>query len=128
MTARSPARRPGRTELLALFALLLFALAVYFGAKRLAPAGARAIVEENGREVCAVELASLTEPKTVEVRGVRIELSAAGAWVVASDCPDALCVKAGLLSRAGESAVCLPNRVSVRILGGAPRDADAVTG
>lgn len=33
------------------------------------------------------------------------------------DCPDKLCENFGFLSREGELAVCLPNRVSIRISG-----------
>jgi hypothetical protein len=34
----------------------------------------------------------------------------------AADCPDQICVRTGLLSRAGESAVCLPNGVVLKIV------------
>ena len=47
-------------------------------------------------------------------------------FVSQADCPDQVCVEMGLLTRAGETAVCLPQRVSVRIAGGA--GADSVTG
>jgi hypothetical protein len=38
-----------------------------------------------------------------------------------SPCPNKLCVHTGWLSQGGESAVCLPNRVSLQILGSDPR-------
>lgn len=34
-----------------------------------------------------------------------------------SDCPDQVCVRTGKLTRAGQVAVCLPNRVIVRLVG-----------
>lgn len=34
-----------------------------------------------------------------------------------SDCPDGLCVKSGWLSRPGETAVCLPERITIRVIG-----------
>ena len=37
-----------------------------------------------------------------------------------STCPDQVCVRSGLLTRAGQTAVCLPNRVIVRLTGGEP--------
>lgn len=37
------------------------------------------------------------------------------AYISHADCPDGLCVKSGKISLVGESIVCLPNRVSVRI-------------
>lgn len=32
-----------------------------------------------------------------------------------SDCPDKICVNTGFISKGGQSAVCLPNKVSLRI-------------
>jgi hypothetical protein len=40
---------------------------------------------------------------------------------VDSPCPNKLCVHTGWLSQGGEVAVCLPNRVSVKILAKDPR-------
>ena len=37
------------------------------------------------------------------------------AYISHADCPDGLCVKTGKISLVGESIVCLPNKVSVRI-------------
>ena len=42
-----------------------------------------------------------------------------------SDCPDQVCVRSGKLTRAGQIAVCLPNRVIVRLVG-AQSDIDAI--
>jgi hypothetical protein len=32
-----------------------------------------------------------------------------------SDCPDRLCIKTGRISRAGQSAACLPNGIIINI-------------
>ncbi|MEG1953055.1 MAG: NusG domain II-containing protein [Hydrogenoanaerobacterium sp.] len=47
-----------------------------------------------------------------------------------SDCPDKLCVRAGKLKKAGERAVCLPNRLILKIvpLEGTDADIDIITG
>ena len=47
-----------------------------------------------------------------------------------ADCPDALCVRTGRISRQGQSIVCLPHKVVVEIVGGDADDpgVDAVTG
>ena len=127
MTARRSRRLPGKGEAAALLALLLLALAVFFGARRFAPAGETVLVEQNGEAVFSARLADLAEPQVLEIGGTAVEVSRRGARFLESDCPDRLCVKAGFLSRAGESAVCLPNRVSVRITGRGGT-VDAVTG
>lgn len=36
-----------------------------------------------------------------------------------SDCPDKVCIKAGKLSVVGESATCLPNKVTIKVI---PKD------
>ena len=43
------------------------------------------------------------------------------------DCPDKLCVKTGKISRSGQSIVCVPARISVRLTGG-NHSSDAVAG
>ncbi len=40
-----------------------------------------------------------------------------------SDCPDKVCVHTGWLSKPGQTAVCLPNRVVITIEGAAQLDA-----
>ena len=61
------------------------------------------------------------------MNGAVIELDKDGAHFVSSPCPDKICVNKEIIKRAGESAVCLPQRVSVRIEGG-DSEIDSVTG
>ena len=35
---------------------------------------------------------------------------------ISSDCPDKVCVKTGWIGHNGEMAVCLPNRLSIKII------------
>lgn len=112
-------------ECLLLLLLLTAAAALYLWSL-LRPAGSTVIIEQNGTEIRRVMLSSLTEPETLTVGEVVIELSRDGARFVSSPCPDQVCVEAGLISRVGESAVCLPERVSLRITG--ENGTDAATG
>ena len=98
-------------------ALLLAAGALYL-ALSLLPQGTVAVVEQNGQEV-----AQLTGPETLSLTGengveVTITFTPQGAAVTASTCPDQVCVQTGQLTRAGESAICLPARVTLRLEGG----------
>ncbi len=49
---------------------------------------------------------------------VRVEVADGSVRVTQSSCPDGLCMRMGAITRAGESIVCLPNRVSVVLAGG----------
>jgi len=46
--------------------------------------------------------------------------------VTDADCPDRLCVKQRAISKQGETIVCLPHRLIVKIEGGDAPDVDGV--
>lgn len=89
-----------------------------------------AIVEQDGRELMRIDLSAVTQPETIDLGGeyhISLLASPGSIRFVASDCPDQICVRTGELSRPGQSAVCLPARVSVR-LEGQQKDYDGYTG
>ena len=90
--------------------------------------GAEVIVEQNGRETARY---ALTEDRTVYIEGERgynlLVIENGEAWLSEADCPNLLCVKTGKIRYAGQSIVCLPHKLAVRIAGGAS-SLDAVTG
>lgn len=49
---------------------------------------------------------------------VKLELKDHKIRFLETDCPDKICVRTGFISKVGQSAVCLPNRIVVRITGG----------
>lgn len=57
------------------------------------------------------------------------EGGAMGVRVEEADCPTQDCVRTGTICRRGQSIVCLPARIVVRLTGGGgPEDVDAVIG
>lgn len=48
-------------------------------------------------------------------------------WVTDADCPDQLCVRQGSISRNGESIICLPHRLVIRIQSKEESELDALT-
>ena len=67
-----------------------------------------------GKEFTVDEVISLAEygkEVQLEVKNHRIAF-------ISSDCPDKVCIHNGWLSREGEQAICLPNRVSVTLTDG----------
>lgn len=90
-----------------------------------------AVIEQNGKEIRRVELSSITQPETIVLEGeisVTVLLEPGQVSIVHSDCPDQICVNTGALTRPGQSAVCLPARVSVRIVGENNSGIDGMTG
>lgn len=57
---------------------------------------------------------------TVEVKTGRIR-------VIESTCKDKLCIKEGWIGKVGESIVCLPNRISISIVGEKEDGIDSIT-
>lgn len=48
----------------------------------------------------------------------RLIISDGQAWFSEASCPDHLCIGMGRIDKAGQSIICLPNRVSVEVMGG----------
>jgi hypothetical protein len=93
----------------------LFVLFLTLSLRNLGAAGS-VLVQSSGDEYRY----SFDEDRVIDFEGpvglTTIEISAEGqARFVHSDCRDQICVHAGWLSRGGEWAACLPNRVILRI-------------
>lgn len=56
----------------------------------------------------------------------RLMISGGEASVSDADCPDGLCVSQKAISRKGESIICLPHKLVIRIESGEEGDVDAV--
>lgn len=90
-----------------------------------------AVIEQDGKEVRRVELSSIIQPETLVLEGeisVTVLLEPGKVSIVHSDCPDQICVNTSVLTRPGQSAVCLPARVAVRIVGETQSGVDGMTG
>lgn len=90
-----------------------------------------AIVRVNSQEILTVDLANVDRPYRYCVEGefnVIIEIGHNMIWVVSSECEDQVCVKTGKLTKAGQSAVCLPAKLSVEVIGSDSMQLDGVVG
>lgn len=78
-----------------------------------------AVVIVDDVEVERIDLAVTNEPVVVDLHelGVIITAQDGQIWFTSSSCADQTCVNTGRLRRAGDIAVCLPNRVVVKIEG-----------
>ena len=90
-------------------------------------AGSWVVIEVENKEV---ERLPLSQNRIVHVTGpigeTEVEIKDGKARVLKSPCNKKLCIKSGYIQYADRFAACLPNRVVVRVLGGAHRGIDAV--
>lgn len=56
---------------------------------------------------------------------LRLVIEDGSVWIEDADCPDKLCVKTGRVTKSGESIICVPARISVKLTGGKDNE-DAV--
>lgn len=89
--------------------------------------GKTAVIRVDGKEYKTVSLTN-DEKTEISVNGVAVVYGGDEIWVENSTCHDKICVNAGHLSKKGQSAVCVPNRVSVEIVGNDKNAPKAVTG
>lgn len=47
-----------------------------------------------------------------------------GVEMISADCPDKVCVKTGFIDKTGESIVCLPNKISIKIVSNEDKEID----
>lgn len=86
------------------------------------------VIEVDGEEYASCDFASFEdgEIRDIEVHTdygcVTVRIGKGYAEIIKSDCPSQSCVKTGRIEHSGQSVICLPMRVSVRILGTMPYD------
>lgn len=84
----------------------------------------------DGEAILSCRLDELEDTLRFPVAGeypLVLELSSDGVLVVEAQCPGEDCMHTGMIARAGEQIVCLPNRVVVSLQGNGAAY-DAVTG
>ena len=108
---------------LAVLTILSFPIIMHFQHE-----GKQVLIEAGGRVVGDF---SLGEDRLIPVDGklgtTRVKIADKAVRVLDSPCPRKICVESGPIRRSGETLVCLPNRVVIRIKGGDERSVDAVS-
>lgn len=72
-------------------------------------------IYHQGEVVHRAVLSDVAEEYTIQAAGCRIAISSSGAVFEESLCSDGLCVKAGMLTKKGDSMACVPQKVAVVI-------------
>ena len=90
----------------------------------------RAVVRQNGAVLCTLPLETDAEKEILSPDGSGfnlIRVQGGAVYMADADCPDRTCVRMGAISRAGETLVCLPHRLTITLEGAADSALDAVT-
>ena len=91
--------------------------------------GTTAQIVCDGEVVTTVDLSAVREAYDVTLdNGVTVRVEPGAIYFADSDCANRLCVHTGKLTKAGQSAACLPNKTLIRITGKNRRAPDALTG
>lgn len=115
-----------KTDALVLCLLVLLTAAFFLWRAHASP-GTAAVVTVDGETVLTIDLSACVQRATYTLaNGVELVAEDHTVRVARSNCPDGLCVRAGALSKAGDTAVCVPNRTVVAVTG-ADRPVQAVT-
>lgn len=108
-------------------AVLLLAAGIFLSGLQRADADVlTAVVRQDGAEVARIVLTGLEKPVTVTVGGAFqnvIIADADGVRVDSATCPHQTCVQTGVLTRAGQTAVCLENKMILSLEGEEQLDA-----
>lgn len=112
-----------------IIALLAVAAALWFYLPRSQSGQLTVVISVAGEETRRVPLSNFTET-TVTGGGytLRVSIRDGGVAVTDSDCPTQDCVHTGVITRAGQSIVCLPAQVVVHLEGTAPDAPDVIVG
>ena len=89
------------------------------------PNGSLAAVFFNGEQIASLSLGT-DGVYPFDEYGVTVEVTNRSVRVINSDCPDKICEKTGFISSSAQTIVCLPNRISVRIIGNTDSNIDVV--
>ncbi len=74
------------------------------------------------------KIISLDENYEKQVNSVVVCCENGEIYIKESNCPDKVCMRSGRISKSGESIICAPNRVAVKIDGKKGNLPDAITG
>ena len=113
---------------LLLAAGILLLAGVLFLIFRTGDNGAWAVVTVDGAEVGRYALSGEHVVTIGEEEWNVLQISHGTASVSEANCGDFTCVRTGEISREGETIVCLPHHLIIRIEGGGQMDFDAAVG
>ena len=118
-----------RRDFLLIAAVILAAAAAvfFFQVKNRTSGTVYAIVEQDSKELMRLPLSEPGEYRISDGDSYNvIEIAEGGVRMKEADCPDQICVSRGLIQKSGQSIVCLPHRLVIRLEQVGDQELDAV--
>ena len=103
-------------------------LVCLIGYKAFSHAGDRIRIEHDGQLIGEYPLSedqTIYLPDTENYTNILI-IEDGKAHMDEADCPDKLCINQGKINKAGQTIVCLPNKIVITVLSNADKDFDTV--
>lgn len=113
-----------KTDIFIIAAVLFIALLCVIPQLLNKEENATAVITADNKIIAEIPLHD-TDNQTIKINGCVIQIENGEIFFLSSDCDDKICVKSGKISKKGDAAACVPNRVSVYIKN-ADNDMDAV--
>ncbi|MEJ2795006.1 NusG domain II-containing protein [Iodobacter sp. LRB] len=111
------------------FAIVALAFVVYLGFWSWRQDSAtRVRIYQAGKVFAELDL---NAERTLQVAGplglTSVEVKSGRVRISSDPCPRQYCVRIGWLDQAGQMAICLPNRISIELLGSRPYEIDSLS-
>lgn len=123
-----PLEKKHRNDIILAAVLLFAALAAFALIQLTKKSGGYAVVVQEGKEIASYPLSEDISVTFQSSNGGynTLEIKDGKADVTEADCPDKLCVNQHSISFNGETIVCLPNKLLVKIVSGEEADVDII--
>lgn len=123
-----PLEKKHRNDIILAAVLLFAALAAFALIQLTKKSGGYAVVVQEGKEIASYPLSEDISVTFQSSNGGynTLEIKDGKADVTEADCPDKLCVNQHSISFNGETIVCLPNKLVVKIVSGEEADVDII--
>ncbi|WP_053957523.1 NusG domain II-containing protein [Inediibacterium massiliense] len=89
------------------------------------------IIEVEGKEYKKIALDANGKTQTFHIHtsygNSVIEVDQDGARFIESDCKDQLCIKMGKITKSNQTSICLPNRISIKVVSKEQSEIDGIS-
>ena len=127
MKTEKSAKAPSlRYDLILIGALLVLSLGILLAVTLARREGGYVVVEKSGEVIASYSLAQDGEYPLNGGTNVLV-IEGGTAYLKEANCPDKTCVRTGRIRYVGQSIICLPNEISVVVVGASSDGVDIVS-